>query len=311
MPECRSICGKPDDFVLPRPFDGQITQARDPQAVGQMPIDCGFDEIGRKESERYRHVDLTGAASSAVGDALGRGRRILDQLLEPTAPLRNRSNQCRFRLRPDGPRTLLRWVSRQKNFATPCWWCLAPRNVERVCAFWLAAVRGFGLVQSDDQSIRPNLDPLHIGIDKPAVVDGLGWFDMIANRLNDHILNLRGRDPAHRSGPLSLPVHEGGGKIISVSHPLLAGVARGHAIATVVKKASHQQSVRSRPQRLVIVLLFAQLNLNCIEEFPIEDGQLLPGQDLTFECDLAKVEAIAQQVRKTAAGEWNAADDLV
>src|SRR3979490_2899375 len=111
MPKCRSICGKPDDFVLPRPFDGQITKARDPQAAGQMPIDCGFDEIGRKESQRYRHVDLTGAASSAVGDALGRGRRILDQLLEPTARLRNRSNQCRFRLRPDGPRTLVRWVS--------------------------------------------------------------------------------------------------------------------------------------------------------------------------------------------------------
>src|SRR5882757_4399928 len=91
-------CGKPDDFVLPRPFDGQITQARDPQAVGQMPIDSGFDEIGRKESERYRHVDFAHAALGAGGDALGRGRRILDQLLEPTAPLHNRSNQCRFRL---------------------------------------------------------------------------------------------------------------------------------------------------------------------------------------------------------------------
>src|ERR1700704_2790898 len=52
MPECRSICGKPDDFVLPRPFDGQITQARDPQAVRQMPIDCGFDEIGRLNNKK-------------------------------------------------------------------------------------------------------------------------------------------------------------------------------------------------------------------------------------------------------------------
>src|SRR6266576_600532 len=101
-----------------------------------------------------------------------------------------------------------------------------------------------------------------------------------------------------------------GGKVIAVSHPLLAGVARGHAIATVVKKASHQQSVRSRAQGLVIVLLFAQLNLNCIEEFLIEDGQLLPGQDLTFECNLPKVEAIAQQIRHTAACERNAADGL-
>ena len=78
--------------MLPRPFDGQITQARDPQPVRQMPIDCGFDEIGSKESQRYRHVDFAHAALGAGGDALGRGRRILDQLLEPTAPLGNRSN---------------------------------------------------------------------------------------------------------------------------------------------------------------------------------------------------------------------------
>src|SRR5712672_659035 len=90
-----------------------------------------------------------------------------------------------------------------------------------------------------------------MGLDKPAVVDGLKRFDMIANRLNDHILNLRGGDPAHRSGPLGLPLQEGGGKVISVSHPLLAGVARGHAITPVVEQASHQQSVRTRPQGLV------------------------------------------------------------
>src|SRR5712671_140127 len=51
-----SMCGKSEYLVLPGPFDRQITQVRDPQAVRQMPIDCGFDEIGRKESQRYRHV---------------------------------------------------------------------------------------------------------------------------------------------------------------------------------------------------------------------------------------------------------------
>jgi hypothetical protein len=34
-----------------------------------MPIDCGFDEFGRKESQRYCHVDFAHAASSAVGVA--------------------------------------------------------------------------------------------------------------------------------------------------------------------------------------------------------------------------------------------------
>jgi hypothetical protein len=33
-----SECGKSKYFVLPRPFDGQIRQARDPQAVRQMSI---------------------------------------------------------------------------------------------------------------------------------------------------------------------------------------------------------------------------------------------------------------------------------
>ena len=55
------IRGKSEGLVLPRPFDWQITQARDPQAVRQMTIDCGFDEIGSKESQRYCHVDFAHA----------------------------------------------------------------------------------------------------------------------------------------------------------------------------------------------------------------------------------------------------------
>jgi hypothetical protein len=110
---------------------------------------------------------------------------------------------------------------------------------------------------------------------------------MVANRLNDQFLNLGGRDPSHRSGPVGLTLQEGGGKVISVSHPLLAGVARGQAITTVVKQASHQQSVRTGPQRLVIGLLLAQLSLDCIEKSAIEYVPLLTGYDLAFECDLA------------------------
>src|SRR6267142_2072499 len=158
--------------------------------------------------------------------------------------------------------------------------------------------------------ITPKLNPRHVGIDKAAVIDTLGRLDMVANRLNDQIFNLGGCDTAHRSGRLSLPLQEGRGKVISVSQPLLARVARGHAVPTVVKKVSHQQSIRTRPQRLVTGLLFAQLGLDRIEEFPIKDGRLLARQDLTFERDLAKVEAITQQVRQTAAPERNAADCL-
>ena len=70
-----------------------------------------FDEIGREESQRYHHIDLTHAASSAVGDAVGCGGAIFHEFLEPTAPLRNCSNQRPSRVRANGTPVLLRWVS--------------------------------------------------------------------------------------------------------------------------------------------------------------------------------------------------------
>ena len=50
----------------------------------------------------------------------------------------------------------------------------------------------------------------------------------------------------------------------------------------------------------MVGVLFAELDLDCIEEFPIEDGRLLPGQHLSFECDLANVKPISEQVCQTA-----------
>src|SRR5882757_4977558 len=108
--------------MLPRPFDGQITEARDPQAVRQMPIDRGFDEIGRKESQRYRHVDFAHAACRAVA--------MLPVVVagSSTSSLSHR-RPCAIAaisvgLRPNGTPVLLRWVSRQKNFdALRSAWC--------------------------------------------------------------------------------------------------------------------------------------------------------------------------------------------
>src|SRR5207247_500367 len=42
-----------------------------------------------------------------------------------------------------------------------------------------------------------------------------------------------------------------------------------------------------------------------VKEITIEDGGLLPGQDLALEDDLAEVEAIAQKMGERAAGEWD------
>jgi hypothetical protein len=43
----------------------------------------------------------------------------------------------------------------------------------------------------------------------------------------------------------------------------------------------------------VIVQLFIQLGLDCIEQAPIDNGWLLPRQDLTLEGHLSDVGAVA------------------
>ena len=56
--------------------------------------------------------------------------------------------------------------------------------------------------------------------------------------------------------------------------------------------------------------LLGELGLDGLEQVPINDGRLLAGQDLALECDLANVEAVAQQMGERTAGEGDAADGL-
>jgi hypothetical protein len=46
----------------------------------------------------------------------------------------------------------------------------------------------------------------------------------------------------------------------------------------------------------MIIQLFAQLGLDCLEQVPLDDGRLLPGQNLTLEYHLPDVEPVAEQV---------------
>ena len=56
--------------------------------------------------------------------------------------------------------------------------------------------------------------------------------------------------------------------------------------------------------------LLRELDLDSIEQVPINDGRLLAGQYLTLELYLTYVEAVAQQVSERTAGEMNASDGL-
>ena len=56
---------EPERLKLRAPFSRQIAKPFDPNAAGQTTFHCGFDEIGREEGERDRHVDLARAACLA------------------------------------------------------------------------------------------------------------------------------------------------------------------------------------------------------------------------------------------------------
>src|SRR4051812_35132615 len=58
----------------------------------------------------------------------------------------------------------------------------------------------------------------------------------------------------------------------------------------------------------MIVHLLGQLDLDGVEELPINNGRLLARQDLALECHLSNVESVAEQVSERSARERDAAD---
>jgi len=72
--------------------------------------------------------------------------------------------------------------------------------------------------------------------------------------------------------------------------------------------ASSQQGLGLHPFGLVIIQLFAQLGLDGVKQVPVDDGRLLPGQNLALEHHLPDVESVAEQVGKRTAREWNTPD---
>src|SRR6516162_11572130 len=90
----------------------------------------------------------------------------------------------------------------------------------------------------------------------------------------------------------------------------LAGMARAHAVATVIKKAADQQTLGFGPFGLMVVDLVIQLGLDGLEEVLIDNGRLLTFEDFALEDDFADVEAIAKQMGERAPRERYAADGL-
>src|SRR5262245_1573744 len=87
--------------MLARPLGWSVTESSDASASRQPAFDSGFHKIGRQEGQRYRHIDLTQAALLSTSYAFDSDACIIDKLLEPAAPPRDRGDQGGAGLRAD------------------------------------------------------------------------------------------------------------------------------------------------------------------------------------------------------------------
>jgi len=76
--------GKAKHLVLLGPCGGQVGEAGNAHAMRKSTFNRRFDEIGREERKRDRHIDLAHAAFLACCDMLYVGYRARDELIEPT-----------------------------------------------------------------------------------------------------------------------------------------------------------------------------------------------------------------------------------
>jgi hypothetical protein len=94
----RLLSRKAEHLVLPRPFGWQVGEASDAHALRKPAVDGGFDQIGRKESQRNCHIDLSHTAVFPRGDDLRTCCWISDEFIKPTTATGDRGYQSRPRL---------------------------------------------------------------------------------------------------------------------------------------------------------------------------------------------------------------------
>ena len=81
--------GKAKHLVLLGPCGGQVGEAGNAHAMRKSTVNRRFDEIGREERERDRHIDLADAAPLALRNCFGGGYPVSCEFFEPTASASN------------------------------------------------------------------------------------------------------------------------------------------------------------------------------------------------------------------------------
>jgi len=91
----RLLPRKAEHLVLPGPLRRQVGEASNTHAMRQSAVDGRFDQIGRKESERDYHVDLSRAEVFPLGDAVRTCCRISDKFIRAATAVSDRCNHRR------------------------------------------------------------------------------------------------------------------------------------------------------------------------------------------------------------------------
>src|SRR5262245_22702994 len=154
--------------VLARPLGRCITKSSDPNDPWQPAFDGGLHKIWRQEGQRYRHIDLTQAAPLSLSDAFDGDGCIIDKLLEPMAPTRDRGDQGGASLGADRTSILGFNDIRHEYLPRPFRWWFAPRNVKEVTL--RAAFASLRLGELDDDLTRPALDARNVGVDAASII---------------------------------------------------------------------------------------------------------------------------------------------
>jgi hypothetical protein len=102
---------------LPTPVGVWIPQALDIDAAREAAFNRCLDELGSKEREREREIDLPLGAAFTLCQLLGVSDRACNDFVEPSAALRDRADQSKASLGAVGPDVLSECPMRDEDFS--------------------------------------------------------------------------------------------------------------------------------------------------------------------------------------------------
>jgi hypothetical protein len=122
---------KPERLELPAPLGRWITQPLDTDAAGQTAFYGSFDEIGREEDQRDRHVDLPNATFLAHAKLCDRADPTRDHIIEPLMASGDRGDQAGPALELFRTDVTSQCIMREEDLAGPSGGWFLPGNRDR------------------------------------------------------------------------------------------------------------------------------------------------------------------------------------